>query len=330
MRLLATLPAPPAVFLVSRQLRAVIKAALALATELGIAVAGFCERPGDAEGAADRLDAFVAPAPARRATDARPLERLELLDLLDRGAVVPWFQPKVRLASREVVGFEALMRARDAAGRLILPERLIGALGEHGLLDRATLVMAEGCVDFVAARLAQGMAISASLNVSMQSLSSMDLCQALERCVARAGLDPSWLGIEITETDAMSDLTTVIETTTRIRMLGFNLSIDDFGTAYSSFLQLSRIPFSELKIERAFVTDVAKDPVKRAIVSACAQLGASLGLHVVAEGVETAEELEAVQRLGCTQAQGYLLARPMPGDEATDWLHALHDLQVPF
>ena len=113
-------------------------------------------------------------------------------------------------------------------------------------------------------------------------------------------------------------------------MLGFNLAIDDFGTAYSSLTQLVRIPFSELKIERAFVTNCGRDAVKRATMSACALLGRSLGLQVVAEGVETVEDLAGVRTSGCTHFQGYLVSRPIPVGRALDWLRGLDELRAPL
>jgi EAL domain-containing protein (putative c-di-GMP-specific phosphodiesterase class I) len=119
----------------------------------------------------------------------------------------------------------------------------------------------------------------------------------------------------------------VIENTSRIRLLGFNLSIDDFGTAYSSLLQLSQLPFSELKIDRSFVSAIDSDPTKRVIVSSCASLARGLGLRVVAEGVETPAELAAVREAGCTEIQGYLLARPMSLNAMRQWLQGLDELR---
>lgn len=320
-----------AIFVVSHQQRAVIKTAVALADACGLALAGIAEQPIEPHAlrrdlakfeSRTRMPPSIVPAPA--------LSRDELMSLLDRGALVPWLQPKLRISTREVVGFEALMRARDVQGKLIGPDRMVAALGMHGLLDQATLCIARQTIDFVVRCLDEGMAVSTSINVSMQALSSLAFCQALSDAVESVQLDPSWITIEITETDAMADFASVIENTGRIRMLGFNIAIDDFGTAYSSLFQLSRIPFSELKIERAFVKGVDQDSGKQAIVAACAQLGASLGLHVVAEGVETAAELEYVTRVGCAQIQGYLVAQPMPATEALEWLRNLEDLRFPI
>jgi len=285
------------------------------------------ELPADALSIAQSVADYKRPAPPRARPCPVELDRDELLELFDRGALHPWMQPKLRLSSSEIVGFEALMRAHDAQGQLIMPDRLVSALTRHNLLDQATLRMAKQTVDFVAACLGDGMAICASINVSMQSLGNLAFCKELAAAVEHAELDPSWITIEITETDAMADLASVIENTARIRMLGFNLAIDDFGTAYSSLFQLSRIPFSELKIERAFVTDIEHDSGKQAIVRACCQLGAGLGLHVVAEGVETAAELDHVRRAGCSQIQGYYVARPMPAAQAHEWLGRLDDLR---
>jgi EAL domain-containing protein (putative c-di-GMP-specific phosphodiesterase class I) len=327
MRQLACRPDAPAIFVASSQQRAVIKAAGNLAGACGLQVAGVAELPVEPASIARSVLAF-RPRTARtdRAPVAEPeITRDELLSLFDRGVLQPWMQPKLRLATGEVIGFEALMRAHDAEGRLMMPDRLVCALARHQLLDQATLHMARRTVDFVATCLAEGMAVSASINVSMQSLSNFSFCQELAATVQAAQLDPSWITIEITETDAMADPRAVMENTGRIRLLGFNIAIDDFGTAYSSLLQLSRIPFSELKIERAFVTDIADDPGKQGIVQACAILGASLGLHVVAEGVETLEELGYVRRAGCTEVQGYLVSRPMPADQALGWLRSLPD-----
>jgi EAL domain-containing protein (putative c-di-GMP-specific phosphodiesterase class I)/ActR/RegA family two-component response regulator len=327
-RLLAERPQRPAVFVASRQQRAVIKAATALAAACGVPSAGVAEKPEDADAIAQALRDF---RPERRTpvvkAVAPQLGKDELLSLFDRGALVPWLQPKVRIDTHEVVGFEALMRAHDEAGQLIMPDRLVASLSTHGLLDQATMHMARQTVDFVGTCLSEGYAISASINVAMQSLANLGFCQELARAVEAIALDPSWITIEITETDAMSDLAQVIENTGRIRMLGFNIAIDDFGTAYSSFFQLSRIPFSELKIERAFTKGLHADAGNQAIVRACAQLGDSLGLHVVAEGVETAAELESVRRCGCSQIQGYLVSRPMPAQTAYEWLRGLDEMR---
>lgn len=324
-RLLARRSIPVALFFASHQQRAVIKAAVAMAQACGVAVAGFAEQPVEPAEISRSLQAWQPAPPMRRRALPPPLSRDDLLDLFDRGALHPWMQPKLRVSSGEVVGFEALMRAHDGAGALVMPDRLVSALAEHGLLDEATMHMARQTVDFVTACLEDGLAVSASINVSMQSLSNLAFCQELERTVAFRELDPSWITVEITETDAMADLSMVIENTARIRMLGFNISIDDFGSAYSSLTQLSSIPFSELKIERAFVSQVDRDAVRQAIVRACAQLGSSLGLHVVAEGVETAEEYAWVRQLGCTEVQGYLVSRPLPAGRALEWLRALPD-----
>lgn len=328
-RLLAASARRPAVFIASRQQRAVIKAAVALAGACGVPLAGVAEQPVQPAEVGAALRKYQ---PSRQVPVLRqvlpPLSREELMTLLDRGALVPWLQPKVRIDTQEVVGFEALMRAHDEQGRLIMPDRLVSALAQHDLLDQATMHMARQTIDFVGACLSEGLAISASINVAMQSLANVGLCQELHRAAEAIDLDPSWITIEITETDAMADLAQVIENTARIRMLGFNLAIDDFGTAYSSFFQLSQIPFSELKIERAFIKGLQTDPARQAIVRACAQLGASLGLHVVAEGVETAAELACVRASGCSHVQGYLVARPMPSAQAFEWLSGMNDLRV--
>jgi EAL domain-containing protein (putative c-di-GMP-specific phosphodiesterase class I) len=327
-RLLARRGLRSALFFASHQQRAVIRAAVAMAAACGLEVAGIAEQPVEASAIARSLTDFrPRPGPVRQREPA-PLEREELFELIDRGALHPWMQPKLRLSTLEVVGFEALIRANDADGQLVMPDRLVSALGRHGLLDQATLQMACETVLFVSTCLDEGLAASASINVSMQSLSSLAFCQELERTVAHVRLDPSRITIEITESDAMSDLSTVLENTARMRMLGFNLSIDDFGTACSSLTQLSQIPFTELKIDRSFLTDIDGDPTRQAIVRSCAQLGSSLGANVVAEGVETRGELEWARRLGCTVAQGYLVSRPMPAEQALAWLRGLPNGRV--
>ena len=330
-RELGVLPGAPAIFLASHQQRAVLKAAQSLTEVCGLRFAGLSERPGDAASVAEALAHFRPAAPRlRAATVPAPLERDEVCRLMAQEHLFPWMQPKVRLDTLEVIGVEALMRGVDACGRLVTPDRLIPVLTKYGLLDEATLHVARQTADFVARCLGEGMAISASINVSMTSLARLDFCQQLEKIVQDAGLDPSWITLEITETDAMSDAIQVAENTARIRMLGFNLAIDDFGTAYSSLDQLARIPFSELKIERAFVTGALHHPGKRASLAACAMLGTSLGLQVVAEGVETLDDLACVRQAGCTHLQGYLVSRPIPVGQMLDWLRGLDDLQVPL
>jgi EAL domain-containing protein (putative c-di-GMP-specific phosphodiesterase class I) len=322
-RTLARRALPTSLFLVGDAPRAVVAATRALADACGVAVAGSAA-PADAAAAIARaLADFTprAPATRRRGADA-PLDEAELLDLLDRGALHPWLQPKLDLATRGVVGFEALMRAHDAAGTLVMPARLISALGAHGLLDEATMHMARQTVAFVATCLGEGFDVGASINVAMRSLANLAFCQELERTVARAGVDPQRIAIEIAEADAAGDPALMLENTTRVRLLGFDVSIDHFASAGSNLRELARAPFTELKIERSLVADIDTDPGRQAVVAACARFGRALGRQVVAEGVETEGELATLERLGCTQVQGYLVSRPLPAAEALAWLRA--------
>jgi EAL domain-containing protein (putative c-di-GMP-specific phosphodiesterase class I) len=135
-----------------------------------------------------------------------------------------------------------------------------------------------------------------------------------------AGIQPRDLVLEVTETGVMEDLTTALDVLTRLRLKGFGLSIDDFGIGYSSFEQLGRIPFTEMKLDRSFVNKGQQDPAARAILESSMGMAQKLGLVTVAEGVETVGELALVRELGCDNVQGYLVAKPMPLDALLTWL----------
>ena len=332
-RMLGGVRRAPPVFVLSHQQRAVIRAALRLADACGVRSAGAAEEPVPAAEVVQQLAAWWAAAqhagPARSAAAVHalaPLDGPALRQLLADGGLQAWFQPQLRLDTREIVGVEALMRARDAQGRLVTPDRLLPGLAAHGLMEAATLEMLRQTAAFTAGCIGRGLAISASVNASLRSMADLAFCRQLPQIVAQAGLDPCWITLEVTESDTLDDLAEVIENTARIRMLGFNLAIDDFGVAYSSLSQLSAIAFSELKIDRAFVQGLHLDATRRGIVQGCATLGRLLKLEVVAEGVETADELAAVTAAGCTRVQGYLVARPMPAADMRDWLAGWPDL----
>lgn len=331
-RHLGRLRARTGLFVLSGQQRAVISSAVSLAEFSGLRVAGSAEEPVDADAVVRALRGFRLDGAASRAvaplTPPEPptlLRRSTLRRLLDAGGLQAWMQPKLRLDSGEIVGFEALMRGIDDDGSLIPPDSLVPALAAYSLLEEATLLMLDRAAAFVAQAMSDGLAVSAAVNVSLASLSDPAFCRELPRVLGANGLDPSWITLEVTETDAMGEIGKVMENTTRIRMLGFNLSIDDFGTAYSSLAQLMAIPFSELKIDRDFVRDLDRNERRQTIVRACAGLGRQFGLHVVAEGVETDDELQTVLACGCTHAQGWRVARAMPPDRVLPWLKALPD-----
>lgn len=329
MRLLSGDARAPALFFSSRQPRAVLKSALAMAAACKLQVAGGLERPVEPGGVAQALRGWNGVEPAQQPAPQTDLSAAALRAMLTRYRLQAWMQPLLRLSSREVVGVEAFMRGVGEDGSPVMPAELLPALKLHGLLEEATLAMAHQLSSFLVECLEQGMPLSGSLNVSLHSLSDPGFCGELSRMVHRSGLDASWITLEIAERDAVGDLPLVIENTARIRMLGFNLALDNFGTAYSSLLQLSQLPFSELKLDRALVADMDADLTKQVVAGASASLARGLGMRVVASCVETAAELRAAQAAGCTDVQGHLLARPMRVEAMRQWLHGLDAMRLP-
>jgi EAL domain-containing protein (putative c-di-GMP-specific phosphodiesterase class I) len=159
-----------------------------------------------------------------------------------------------------------------------------------------------------------------SVNVSAVQLRSREFILALERLISATGIEPKLLCLEITESVLMEDVDYFSKVLHELRAIGTRLSVDDFGTGYSSLAYLRRFPVDELKIDRSFVTDLDSDPYDATLVAAVVAIGEALGLRVIAEGVETAEELAALRDLGCQYAQGYLFARPCGFDEYMEYL----------
>ena len=332
-RRLSALETPPALFFISSQQRAVVRAALSLCEQFGLVVAGYTDGTSSLDPVLQQLTAHLQH-PADHVIQQRPSQPpmdIRALDsLIIDNAIRAFLQPKVRVSSQQVVGFESLMRAVDPQGRVLGAPAIIEPLAAAGLLPAATLQLVRQTLDFLLQCLHSNIAVGASFNVPLSLISDREFCQLMVEQVESIGLDPSWITIEITETEAMAEPAEVLENTARIRMFGFNLSIDDFGTGYSSFAQLTKIPFSELKIERAFVSDMDTDKSNRAVVSACSLLGRNLGLNVVAEGVERPEELAAIKEAGCIEAQGFLISRPMPVAQALDWVRNLDNQIFPL
>ena len=237
----------------------------------------------------------------------------QLRQALERGEFLLHYQPKLDLAAGTISGFEALLRWHHPQRGLVPPLEFIDILEETGLiLPVGEWVIGDVCRQLKAWQ-AQGMTVQpVAINLSARQLQQADLAGAVERIVARAGVDPALLEFELTESMLMANPEAAVEILARIKALGMRLSVDDFGTGYSSLAYLKRFPLDALKIDRTFVRDLPDDPDDAAITKAVIRLAHSLSLKVVAEGVENVDQLRELEQYGCDQIQGYYVSRPLP------------------
>jgi EAL domain-containing protein (putative c-di-GMP-specific phosphodiesterase class I)/AmiR/NasT family two-component response regulator len=232
-----------------------------------------------------------------------------------RGELLPWFQPQVEFGNGKVVSVEALARWRRSDGHIVRPMQFVPLLEREGLAQRLTDLMLEQACQWKRRWDEQGLRLHLSVNVSASTLADPAAADHYQQMVQDHGVDPREVVLEITESSLMADAARGLGVLARLRLKGFGLSIDDFGTGYSSLAQLSQIPFTELKIDQGFVSGAHTDPRKRAVIEASLELARKLELEVVAEGVETTEDWQMLAELGCGMAQGYLIAKPVPGEE---------------
>jgi len=257
--------------------------------------------------------------------NARARERLRVETLLrhavEQGELELYFQPRIDLARGEVARFEALLRWNSPELGRVEPDRFIPVAEDIGLIAHIGVWVIEAASAQLALWRSQGHpALGVSVNVSTLQLRDPGLLQALERCLAQHQLPAGALELELTESVLMDQAEAHLEALTAIRALGVRLSIDDFGTGYSSLSYLNRFPIDELKIDRSFVHGVHGQGHDLAIIRAIVSLARTLGLRVVAEGVETQQDVQVLQQAGCDELQGFFFARPMPAEQVGRWL----------
>ncbi|MFL6717899.1 MAG: putative bifunctional diguanylate cyclase/phosphodiesterase [Burkholderiaceae bacterium] len=249
----------------------------------------------------------------------RALERLRidnaLRTALERGELLLHYQPQLDLSSGRVVGMEALLRWRHPDMGMVLPDRFIAVAEETGLIvPIGDWVLRTACRRVRALHDAGFEQMRVAVNLSARQFGHSELLASIEAALAEAGIAPRFLEIELTESLIMKDVDQAIHILNDLKRLGVTLSIDDFGTGYSSLAYLKRFPLDILKIDRSFVADVSDDPDDAAIVASIISLAHNLRLKVIAEGVETGEQLAYLRRQGCDQMQGYYFSRPVEFD----------------
>ena len=238
-----------------------------------------------------------------------------LLEALERGEIVPWFQPQVEFGNGKVVAVEALARWERPDGSVVRPVLFVPLLEQEGRADALTdRMLDEGC-RWLQRWSQDGVRLKLSVNVSPLALADPQAADRYQAIVESHGVTPEDVVLEITESSVMTDAARGLGVLARLRLKGFGLSIDDFGTGYSSLAQLAQVPFTELKIDKDFVFSSHSQPRKRAMVEASLDLARKLRLTTVAEGVETLEDWQLLAELGCDIAQGWLIGRPVPGSE---------------
>jgi diguanylate cyclase (GGDEF)-like protein len=240
---------------------------------------------------------------------ARQVLERDLRKALLHDELLIHYQPLVNLESGQIAGFEALVRWNHPERGMIAPAEFIPFAEETGLIvPIGEWVLRQACKE------AAGWpsAISVAVNLSPVQFKELDLCQTVSDALARSGLSADRLELEITESMLLRDQVSTLETVRQLRALGVRIAMDDFGTGHSSLSALRNLPFDKIKIDRCFVHDLLSKHDSRAIIQAVVQLASSLGIKTTAEGVETQGELDYLKRVGCTEAQGYFLSKPVP------------------
>jgi EAL domain-containing protein (putative c-di-GMP-specific phosphodiesterase class I) len=325
MRHLAAMDYRGSVILVSAIESALLGAAEAMTKAYGITLLGVISKPVTRAALARLIVRHAPPAATskEKPASARVFSLEEIIRALEANQFEPFFQPKVDLTTRRVVGAEALARWRHPRHGVVPPAAFIKILEDVGRIDDLMWVMLRKGVAFCSSVNATGVESSIAINLSLMSLNNVALANQIAEIVKAHNVRPSQVCLEITETAATTNLAAALENLTRLRMKGFTLSIDDFGTGYSSMQQLTRIPFTELKVDRTFVMNAATNEAARIILKSSLHLARELNIKAVGEGVETQQEWDLLQDLGCDLAQGYFVAKPMDAAAYMKWTRTL-------
>src|SRR5690606_30386318 len=292
---------------------------------LGLRLLGVLQKPVLREqllGSLSRFSAVQSRVESDEQHSGPELGEQDVRRALDQGEFVAYFQPKVSLRDGVLKGVEALIRWQHPEHGLLPPGTFIELIERSQFISEMTLQMLDMSLDYCRKWHDAGLPLSFSLNVSARSLADSQLADAIISRVAASGISPRHVILEITESAIMTDLSTTLGTLARLRLKGFGLSVDDYGTGFSCMLQLSRVPCSELKVDRAFVNGASQSLHLRILLESALDIARKLNLRVVAEGVEALEDWRLLRSLGCGEAQGYFLAKPMPGEALLPWWRA--------
>lgn len=304
----------------------ILDAAGRSAAELGLSIAGILSKPfmpstlrkllGDERGEGLGRALHVVGG----ATGGENISAQDIQAGLRNDEFFTVFQPKIRCRDHAIQGFEALLRWKHSDFGFVPPDAFISAAERYGLIDPLTEHMFDLSFGWFA-RNFRNSPFRLSVNISARTIMDEAFVAGITRRCESLGIPTDKIIRELTETSAMEDPVRSLSSLTRLRMKGVHLSIDDLGTGFSSLLQLVRLPFSELKVDKSFVISASRSSESRQVIKAIISLGQSLDMQTTAEGVEDAETLRFLEETGCNLAQGFYIARPMVGDDAVRWVH---------
>lgn len=324
----------PLVVASSREL-ALIQTVEAVARNLGMPVVAALRKPLLRETLQRAFDDFgatrLAPPGTEAAEDGEPVSVQALERAVALGQIDVHYQPKVDMATGIVRGVEALARWSLPANVPVRPDRFIAVAEREGLILELTRGVMARALAQAAHWNARGLRLSMAINLSPALVESESLVQEILDLLAVHAIQPDQVTFELTEGSVVDCRGAALGVLARLRLKGLGLSIDDYGTGFSSLRQLSRIPFTELKIDRSFVHGAWRNDNLRVILQSALDMARQLGLVTVAEGIESLEDWRLVQSFGCNVGQGFLIARPMPAQDFLPWLRShqrrLHELR---
>ncbi len=239
---------------------------------------------------------------------------------LEHGEFVLHYQPKLDLRTGRTTGVEALVRWQHPQRGLLPPSEFISLIEQTALIGPITLHVIDQALAQVAAWRRLGLHVIMSVNLSARNLLDIELPAQIQTLLRQHTTKPDELVVEVTESATMVDPDRAVRVLQALRTIGVGVSIDDFGTGHASIAYLTQLPANEIKIDRSFVTGIGENQRNEAIVRSTIDLARHLDLHVVAEGIETPEDLDRLTSLGCDTAQGYLISKPLSGAQLTAWL----------
>ena len=313
------------IVLASSRERALIHSVQEMGTALGLRIVGALQKPltPGSLGALlqNKLHAAVEKKdPALRQT----VDPESLRAALGRGDITVHYHPQVEIDTGRVRGVEALARWHDSRRGWIAPDTFIPVAEQHGLIRELTLRVMDAAMRQTALWNRHGLDLSIAINVSPLLLERGELVQEISDLQQEHDLRAEQIVLEVTESSLPRELAVALGVLTRLRLRGFRLSLDDYGTGFSSMQQLARIPFTELKIDRTFVHGAHERDSLQVILRSALEMASQLGIETVAEGVECLQDWRLLRQYGCKLAQGWLLAKAMPGEDLEGWLATLN------